>query len=387
MASTRAGQFVTQSPGPSAFQAFLPRPLPPEPPLVVDAAMQERLERAGLALGRLDGISRILPDPDLFLYMYVRKEAVLSSQIEGTQSSLSDLLLFEAEGEPGVPEADVREVSSYISALRKGLELLRTQLPLSLRLLREVHAVLLTGTRGSEKTPGEFRHSQNWVGGSRPGNARYVPPPAHEVMPALGALEKFLHDEPSRTPTLLKAGLAHAQFETIHPFLDGNGRIGRLLITLLFVAEGVLAEPLLYVSLYYRQHQAEYYERLQRIRTEGDWEGWMSFYLDGLAYVADQATATAGKLVRLFDDDRRAILGSTGKTQSTLHVFELLRRRAVLSIPAASKELSLSKPTVGKAVSELQKLGIAREITGKRRDRQFVYGKFVDIMYEDTAPG
>jgi Fic family protein len=347
--------------------------------------MRDRLERAALALGRLDGISRILPDPELFLYMYVRKEAVLSSQIEGTQSSLSDLLLFEVEGEPGVSEADVREVSNYIAALNHGLELLRTTLPLSLRLLREIHAVLVANTRGSDKTPGEFRRSQNWVGGSRPGNARYVPPPPHEVLPALGALEKFLHDEPERTPTLIKAGLAHAQFETIHPFLDGNGRIGRLLIALLFVAEGVLTQPLLYVSLYFKQNQTEYYDRLQRVRTEGDWEGWMSFYLDGVAYAADQATDTAAKLVRLFDSDRKAVLGSGGGTQSTLHVFELLRQRAVLAIPSAARTLSLSKPTVGKAVAELVKLGVAREITGKRRDRQFVYGKYMDIMNEDTA--
>jgi Fic family protein len=385
MSSSRAGRFVRQSTGASTYQAFSPKPLPPDPPLAVDGAMQDRLERAGLALGRLDGISRILPDPDLFLYMYVRKEAVLSSQIEGTQSSLSDLLLFEIEAEPGVPTADVREVSSYVAALRVGLDLLRTKLPLSLRLLREMHRVLVTDTRGGDKTPGEFRRSQNWVGGSMPGNARYVPPPAHEVMPALGALEKFLHDDPVRTPTLLKAGLAHAQFESIHPFLDGNGRIGRMLITLLFVAEGVLAEPLLYVSLYFRQHRSEYYERLQRVRTDGDWEGWMSFYLDGVAYVADQATTTAGKLVRLFDADGKAALGSGGATQSTLHVFELLRRRAVLSIPAAAKQLSLSKPTVGKAVSELVRLGIAREITGKRRDRQFIYGKYVDLMNEDIG--
>ncbi len=383
MPSSRAGQFVSQSEGSAAFKAFVPTPLPPDPPLVVDAAMQDRLERAGLALGRLDGISRILPDPDLFLYMYVRKEAVLSSQIEGTQSSLSDLLLFEVEAGPGVPTADVREVSNHVAAMRKGLDLLRTKLPLSLRLLREMHAVLVANTRGGDKTPGEFRRSQNWVGGSRPGNARYVPPPAHEVMPALGALEKFLHDDPVRTPTLLKAGLAHAQFETIHPFLDGNGRIGRQLITLVFVAEGVLAEPLLYVSLYFKQHQSEYYDRLQRIRTDGDWEGWMSFYLDGVAYVAEQATTTAGKLVRLFDADGKAALSASSATQSTLHVFELLRRRAVLTIPAAAKELSLSKPTVGKAVSELEKLGIAREITGKRRDRQFIYGKYIDLMNED----
>lgn len=385
MSSERAGHFVGQSSGPSAYRAFVPRPLPPDPPLTVDGAMQDRMERAGLALGRLDGISRVLPDPDLFLYMYVRKEAVLSSQIEGTQSSLSDLLLFEVEGEPGVPEADVREVSNYIAALDRGLALLRSDLPLSLRLLREIHAVLLENTRGADKTPGEFRRSQNWVGGSRPGNARYVPPPPHEVMPALDALEKFLHDQPVRTPTLLKAGLAHAQFETIHPFLDGNGRIGRLLITLLLVAEGALATPLLYVSLYFKQHRSEYYERLQRVRADGDWEGWMSFYLEGVAYVADQATDTAGKLVRLFDGDRKKVLGSKAATQSTLHVFELLRQRAVLTIPAAGKELELSKPTVGKAVAELERLGIAREITGRLRDRRFVYGEYIDIMNEDTA--
>jgi Fic family protein len=352
--------------------------------------MQRRLEAASLSLGRLDGIGRYLPDADVFLYMYIRKEAVLSSQIEGTQSTLSDLLLHENVSAPGVPTEDVREVSNYVSAMHHGLELLQ-KLPLCMRVVREVHGVLLSGTRGQDKTPGEFRHSQNWFGGSRPGNARFVPPPPHEVAPALSALEKFLNDEAEPMSPLIKAGLAHAQFETIHPFLDGNGRVGRLLITLIFLASGVLARPLLYMSLHFKRHRQEYYERLQRVRTEGDWEGWLDFYLDGVVAVASQAAETVDRLLRLFERDRQAVLTSRGGTiyqqaaaQSNLHVYEYLRRRAVLGIPEAATALSLSKPTVARAVSELAVLGIAREITGKARNRVFVYQKYVDVLNEEA---
>ena len=259
-----------------------------------------------LALGRLDGLTTVLPDPTLFLYSYVRKEAVLSSQIEGTQSSLSDLLLFEHEGVVGVPLDDVQEVSNYVAAMNYGLTRLE-KLPLSLRLLKEIHAVLLSKGRGSKKEPGEFRRSQNWVGGSRPGNAVFVPPPPDLLLDCLGALEKFLHNDPVKTPLLVKAALAHVQFETIHPFLDGNGRLGRLLITFLFCAEGALREPLLYLSLYFKQHRQQYYDLLQSVRLTGDWEAWLRFFLTGVEDTANQAGQTAKALMKLAATDEKRI--------------------------------------------------------------------------------
>jgi Fic family protein len=272
-----------------------------------------------------------------------------------------------------------------------GLNLLRTQLPLSLRLIREVHRALVSGTRGADKVPGEFRTSQNWIGGSRPGNARFVPPPPHEVLPALDNLEKFLHDQPVRTPPLLKAGLAHAQFETIHPFLDGNGRVGRLLITMILVAEGVLSQPMLYVSLHFKRNHSEYYERLQRVRTHGDWEGWIDFYLDGLSSVATQATETIEKILRLFSEDRRALQQTRGGSiyqqaaaQSNLHVHEYLCRRGALTIPSASQALELSKPTIKRVLEDMEALGIVREATGKSRNRLYLYSQYLKLLDEGT---
>jgi Fic family protein len=282
-------------------RAFVPHPLPPVPALELDAEIQELVAKAMLAVGRLDGLTTVLPDPAIFLYSYIRKEAVLSSQIEGTQSSLSDLMLYEMEGVAGVPLDDVQEVSNYVAAMNYGLKRLET-LPISLRLLKEIHGVLLSKGRGSRKEPGEFRTSQNWIGGSRPGNALFVPPPPEQVLECLGALEKFLHDDPDKTPLLIKAALAHVQFETIHPFLDGNGRLGRLLITFLFCAEGVLREPLLYLSLYFKRHRSQYYELLQAVRLTGDWEAWLRFFLTGVEETANQAAQTAR-------DQRRACIG------------------------------------------------------------------------------
>jgi len=380
----RAGHFVTQQPGPGSFLAFVPAALPPDPPIAMDGAMQDALEKAGLSLGRLDGITRLLPDPDLFLYMYIRKEAVLSSQIEGTQSSLSDLLLFENAATPGVPEGDVKEVSNYIAAMDHGIAALKTRLPMSLRLLREVHQVLVTNTRGGDKTPGAFRTSQNWIGGTRPGTARFVPPPPHEMGVALDNLEKFIHDIPTRTPTLLKAGLAHAQFETIHPFLDGNGRIGRLLITLLFISEDVLSQPLLYISLYFKQHRDEYYDKLQRVRTHGEWEAWLLFYLAGIAASADVAKTTVSKLIELFKADREAVLKLGKGAASAVRVYEHLQHRALLKITDTAKALGLTQPTVSAAINQLEALGIVEEITGKQRDRVFAYGEYLKILSEDV---
>ena len=386
--SQRAGRWVTQGTGPAAYRAFVPRPLPPEPALVIDEALQRRIELAGLALGRLDGIGRLLPGPDDLLYSYVRKEAVLSSQIEGTQSSLSDLLLHENSAAPGVPVEDVQEVSNYIAALTRGVELLQT-LPLSLRLIREVHRTLVTGTRGSARTPGEFRRSQNWIGGSGPGSALFVPPPVPEVMPALGALEKYLHSD--RLPALVKAGLVHAQFETIHPFLDGNGRVGRMLIPLMFVAEGVLERPWLYVSLHFKRHRSQYYELLQRVRTHGAWEEWLEFFLDGVATVADSAVAKIRELLDLFDVDRRAVAATRGGSiygraalQINLVIYDYLRARIAIRIPEAARACGTTKQTVARALADLELLGIVREVTGKPKNRLYVYQRYLDILNRDA---
>lgn len=377
--STRAGRFVRQQSGPEGYSAFIPAPLPPDPPLVFDPELREALERASHALGRLDGVSASL-EPDLLLYMYVRKEAVLSSQIEGTQSTLTDLLQYENAEVPGVPEQDVREVSRYVAALQHGFDRMRSGMPISLRLVRETHGVLLRDGRGGNQAPGEFRRSQNWIGGSRPSKARFVPPPPHEMMAALDNLEKFLHDERERTPPLIKAGLAHVQFETIHPFLEGNGRVGRLLITLLLCAEGVLSQPFLYLSLYFKQNRADYYDALQRVRTHGDWEGWLRFYLMGVEEVATQATATARALLALFEADRAQVRKLGRGAASALSVYQLLRQKIIVSIPRAAEATGLSRPTVTAALERLSGLGITREITGRARDRQFVYSEQLAVL-------
>jgi Fic family protein len=296
------GTYVKCSTASEAFQAFVPAPLPPEPPLALNEGDQDLMEQANRALGRLDGLTTLLPDSSVFLYGYVRKEALLSSQIEGTQSSFADLVLHESHLAPGVPIDDVQEVSNYVAAMSYGLRRIRKDgFPLSLRLIKEIHAVLMAKGRGSHQAPGEFRRSQNWIGGTRPGNAVYVPPPWEQVIDCMGNLEKFLHDQPRRTPVLVKAALAHVQFETIHPFLDGNGRLGRLLITLILCAEGALQEPLLYLSLYFKQHRQTYYELLQEVRLQGQWLRWLRFFLEGIRDTAQQAVDTAKAILALFD--------------------------------------------------------------------------------------
>src|SRR5437773_3386454 len=325
--------------GAEKCRAFVPNQLPPDPPLVIDAEIQDLLERATLALGRLDGLTTVLPDPNLFLYSYVRKEAVLSSQIEGTQSTLSDLLLFENEAALSVPLDDVLEASNYVSAFAHGLDRLKQGIPISLRLLKEMHAILLAKGRGSEKEPGEFRRSQNWFGGTRPGNATFVPPPPDYLLECLGALEKFLHNDPVKTPLLIKAALAHVQFETIHPFLDGNGRIGRLLISFLVCAEGALREPMLYLSLYFKRNRQEYYDLLQSVRVTGDWERWLRFFLIGIQQMADQAAATARQLMKLASEDERRIETLGRAAGSALRVHRFLQRQPLTSIAAASEGL------------------------------------------------
>lgn len=380
------GEVLRRRTGDEEFQLFVPRALPPQPDLVADVGINDLLERANRALGRLDGLATLLPDRGLFLYFYVRKEAVLSSQIEGTQSSISELLMYENEGVQGTPFDDVREVSRYVSALDHGLARIRNGFPLSLRLIQEIHEVLLADGRGSDKTPGEFRRSQNWVGGTRPGNALYVPPPPEEVIPCMGALEKFLHDDPVRTPTLLKAALSHVQFETIHPFLDGNGRVGRLLITLILCAEGALSEPLLYLSLYLKENRQEYYDLLQRVRTDGDWEAWLRFFLTGVVATAEQATTTARRIHAVFDRDRQRIASVGRAAGSVLRVHDFFRQNPLTSAPRAAKELGLSAPTVAAALARLQELGIVRELSGRKWGRVYAYGEYLDILSEGTEP-
>ena len=364
-------------------RAFVPNPLPPDPPLDLQPELQELVSQAMLSLGRLDGLAAVLPDPALFIYSYVRKEAVLSSQIEGTQSSLDDLLLFENDATPGVPLDDVQEVSNYVAAMNHGLHRLKT-LPLSLRLMKEIHGVLLSKGRGSKKEPGEFRRSQNWVGGSRPGNAIFVPPPPDHVLECLGAVEKFLHNDPVKTPVLIKAALAHVQFETIHPFLDGNGRLGRLLITFLLCAEGALREPLLYLSLYFKQHRQRYYELLQAVRLTGDWEAWLRFFLTGVAETAAQAADTARALMKLAAADEKRVEAIGKAAGSALRVHRMLQAQPLISIASASKQLKLTFPTVTASLKHLEKLGIVRETTGSKYGRLYAYVRYLKILNAET---
>ena len=374
MKNTRPGTYEERTIAGESVRAFIPAPLPPRPPLEWSLERQRLLERATLAVGRLDGLSTLLPDVSLFLYVYVRKEAVLSSQIEGTQSSLDDLLRYESELTPGVPLEDVEEVSRYVAALNHGLQRLREGFPLSSRLLREIHGVLMSAGPGASKAPGEFRRSQNWIGGTRPGNAVFVPPPHEKVLDLMSDLEGFLHRD---TPTLVKAALAHVQFETIHPFLDGNGRLGRLLITLLLCADGVLAQPTLYLSLYFKRHRARYYELLNLVREKGDWESWLDFFLEGVTNTATEAIQTTGRVLELFERDRSKLESLGHNTVTALRLFELLKRKPYVNSPLVMDALKLTAPTVGKAIKELETLGIVQETTGKARDRMWVYKRYL----------
>ncbi|MEJ7012871.1 Fic family protein [Sinorhizobium meliloti] len=374
----RLGRFVETAVGGERVKAFVPPPLPPTPPIEITGLLT-RLSAAERALGRLDGISILLPNKELFLYMYVRKEAVLSSQIEGTQSTLSDLLRFETEAISGEPVDDIREVSNYVDAMMFGLERMR-QLPLSLRLIREMHQRLLDSGRGGTRSPGEFRTSQNWIGGTRPGNAMFVPPPPNEVMTCLSDWERFIHEDTPNIPPLVKAGLIHVQFETIHPFLDGNGRLGRLLITLFLCATGVLRQPLLYLSLYFKSRRPDYYRLLQEVREYGTWEAWLEFFLDGVAETADQAFETANRIARLFDDNRERIVRESERTGSVLQIHDIMRTSPYLTAASAAKRSALTVPTVNAALDQLQRLGIVEEATGRRRGRVFVYRAYMDIL-------
>lgn len=368
-------------------RSFIPHPLPPSPMLEWSPGLAERRDEANQALGRLDGVARMLPDKHLFLYQYVRKEAVLSSQIEGTQSSLKDLLLFEMDEAPGVPMDDVNEVSNYVAALDHGLKQLRPgNGTLSLELLNEMHGILLRHGRGDGMSPGELRRTQVFIGGGNPPRISFVPPPPERVVECLESLERFLLDQPERTPTLLKAALAHVQFETIHPYRDGNGRLGRLLITLLLCAEGALSEPLLYLSLYFKENRAEYYGHLQRVRTEGAWESWLEFFFTGVRDTAQNAVKGVESLLDLFAHDRVRLQSIGRGAGSALRVHQLLQQKPILSLPAAAEALSLSWPATNKAMTTLAKLGIVRELTGQKRNRLYAYDAYLSTLAEGTEP-
>jgi Fic family protein len=380
------GAYEVTTVGGETIEAFVPAPLPPDPPLEFGADLQGLLEDATHALGRLDGAAARLPDTQFFVYAYVRKEAVLSSQIEGTQSSLSDLMLHELEEAPGVPTDDVIEVSNYVAALQHGLDRIRRGFPISNRLIREIHEVLMRSGRGSGKDPGRFRRSQNWLGGTRPGNAAFVPPPHQKVADGMADLESFIHAEGDGLSELVRAGLAHVQFETIHPFLDGNGRVGRLLTTLMLVDAGLLREPLLYLSLYFKQHRPVYYELLANVRTTGDWEAWLAFFFSGVRETAESALATEGRLGELFAAHREALRKGGRRTASALRVHEALKGRPLLTISAACRITGLSFPAVSSAMELLEEFGVVKEVTGRKRGRAYTYQRYVEILSEGTEP-
>jgi len=383
--SSRIGDYAVSTVAGERVNAYVPKLLPPVPAIDL-TRLSALVSDAMLALGRLDGVRTIAPDTSLFVYMYVRKEALLSSQIEGTQSSLSDLLLFEDDEAPGAPIDDVEEVSTYVAALNHGLARLADGFPLSLRLLREMHAILLATGRGSTKQPGEFRQSQNWIGGTRPGNALFVPPPPGEVLDLMSDLERFLHEEESGLPPIVKAALAHVQFETIHPFLDGNGRLGRLLITLYLCEQGVLEEPLLYLSLYLKTHRQTYYALLQEVREHGRWEIWLEFFLTGVRDVAGQAHVAARAISAIFEEDAIKIAGLGRAAPSARALHRTLQRRPLMTATTAAGLSDMTFPTAMTGLQNLEKLGIVAEVTGKDRGRTFVYQRYLDLLSDGTEP-
>jgi Fic family protein len=378
---TRLGQYIKVFTAGEPFKAFIPPPLPPNPPVSL-GGIETLYEKACQALGRLDGLLVSLPDTNLFLYMYVRKEAVLSSQIEGTQSSFSDLLLYESKEVPGVPLDDVEEVSQYVAAMNYGIQRIKDGFPLSLRLLREIHGILMSSGRGSEKQPGEFRRSQNWIGGTRPGNALFVPPPPEQMMVCLDNLEKFLHDE--SVSALIKAAISHVQFETIHPFLDGNGRLGRLLIPFILMVDGILSVPGLYLSLHFKKNRPEYYRHLQEVREHGAWESWLEFFLTGVIESALQGSETIQQIIALFNVDQAKIETLKRAKTSALTLYHYLQKHPIISAKQASLELGLSFPTITATLNHLEILGIVEEATGKQRDRLYVYQRYLQILQTET---
>ena len=386
MGKRATGQYERTVVGGEEVAAFVPFPLPPaDPALDLDPALALRLRAAEQALTRLEVAGEMVPSLDWFIYAFVRKEAVLSSQIEGTQATLVDLLRFEAEDDTP-PNADVEEVCNYLDALTYARGQLGDPngLPLSIRLLNDTHQRLMRGVRGAEKLPAELRGSQNWIGGTRPGNAVYVPPPPHALAEALSAFERYLHTEDDTLPPLVRAGLMHVQFETIHPYLDGNGRIGRLLITLLLEDWKILAKPLLYLSLFFKRHREEYYRRLSAVRTDGDWEAWTDFFLDGVATIADEAVISARELFALVTADRARVLRSDTTSVAAVRLFEMLPRHPLVSVASVMKLLSTSKPTAARAIDTLAVAGVLIETTGKKRDRWYSYQGYLERLRVGT---
>lgn len=380
------GRYVEISAAGESFRAFVPAPLPPAPPIDWKPALRARFDAALVALGRLDAVTDFLPNASLVLYAFVRKEAVLSSMIEGTQSSLADLMLYEIDEHPGVPIEDAKEVSRYVRAVEHGLARLRGGFPLSLRLIREVHEVLMEGGRGGNLTPGEFRRSQVWIGGTRPGNAVFVPPPANELADCLKHFERFLHDNPDAPPPLLRAALAHVQFETIHPFLDGNGRVGRLLIALQLAADGLLRQPLLYVSLHFKEHRQTYYELLNRVRESGAWEAWLEFFADAVHESASSAASSVRRLLEIGEADRRRIATLGRATASALAIHRALQSRPIATAGSLGEATGLTPATVNKALAHLERIGIVAELTGRERGRIFGYTEYTEILNEGMEP-
>ncbi|WP_188860658.1 Fic family protein [Marinobacterium nitratireducens] len=378
-----SGRFVSSIAGGVECQAFIPNPLPPDPPLQIDSKLQRRINEAMLALGRLDAISTLLPDAHLFLYSYVRKEAVMSSQIEGTQSSLSDLMLYEMEGQPGVPLDDVQEVSCYVGALSLGLQRIGEGHPITYRLLTELHQALMTSGRGISRGPGEFRKNQVWIGGHRPDEATFVPPTADQLADCWGELEKFINDVPEATDPLIKAALVHVQFETIHPFMDGNGRLGRLLIPLILVEAGVLHQPLLYLSLFFKKYRQTYYDRLQQVRTSGDWENWLLFFVDAVSATAAQAVSTAQKLNQLRAAHKMTIQGLGRMSGSAGLILDAFFEHPIASIARLVQSTQLTPATIARVLERLEALGMVREMTGQKRNRIYAYSDYIEILNQD----
>ncbi len=379
----RLGKYITKKTSGGSYKAYIPPELPPRPPINLEKSYG-LLEKATLALGELNNITKSIPNTSLFIYMYVRKEALLSSQIEGTQSSFSDLILFEHHQKPSVSLDDVEEVSNYVKAIKYGLQRLEDGFPLSLRLLKEIHKTLLSGARGSHKLPGEFRRSQNWIGGTRPGNALFVPPPMEHLANCLSNLEKFLHDD--TLPVLIKAALAHVQFETIHPFLDGNGRLGRLLITLLLSEGNILDEPVLYLSLYLKQNRNTYYNLLQEVRTHGTWETWIEFFLEGVFTSSKQAIRTAQEINNLFARDLEKITTLERARFSCEKVLDYLKKLPQVSVSLIARELGITAPTARSALNHMVALGILEEESGKKRDKIYVYRRYLSILEDGAEP-
>ncbi len=385
MLNTRVGTYTNHSVAGEVYRSYNPHKLPPQPAIDL-TILSSKLEKANLALGEINAIAKTIPNAALFIYMYVRKEALLSSQIEGTQSSFSDLLLFENQQKAKTTIDDVEEVSNYVQALNYGLNQLQKGFPLSLRLLREIHAILLQGGRGANKQPGEFRTSQNWIGGTRPGNALFVPPAPEHLITFLGDLENFLHDESCNLPILVKVGLVHIQFETIHPFLDGNGRLGRLLITLLLCEWKALNKPVLYLSLYLKQNRQLYYDLLQRVRNDGCYEVWLEFFLDGIASSAKQVISTTYQLDSLFKEDSEKINKLGRIKYSCIKVWEYMKELPQVTVSSLAKILGMSMPTARSCLNTLVQEGILIEATGMQRDKLYIYKKYLSILEQGTDP-